>query len=271
MDDWIILAILGAGGYYLWEKDKEEKSESQASEPILANNKSEMTPFAGLGEVVVRDKSVKRGSVIHFTLTADATDVTVEIHRPGGAGVGMGAIRVRRHVIGNLKAGPHSWRWNGNNDWEEKVAAGLYFASVACDYGKVPTEKIPVGGVYGCVENLVREGWDLSYAAKQCEVTLPELAKNPEIRDCIVRMIKESASFSVALSGCKGLVLGGPSKTLPPEPTYTVADEPPMWDTPPPLPPPLPPPNGDNGKTVPDWMWAVIAAGGLLVFSTIMK
>jgi hypothetical protein len=280
MKNWIILAALGAGGYYLWKKREGEVQKpcpkvKELSTPTVGALQGSSIPLTGVSQTqmtlhppkgnnlkgistVFRDLSVKRGSTILFTLPSDARDVTVVIYNAYGE-------TIRQHVIGGLKAGERKWFWDGRNDTGETVGPGTYYSMVTCEYGKLPIGKVPVGGVYGCLENLVREGWDLQYAARQCNFEVPAEALEPEMRKCIVNMIREAASFGVALNGCKGLVYGPPTPTKPPEPTPSIEtpllDDFPLWL---PLNGEVPP---EEKKAFPDWIWAVAALGGLLLFS----
>lgn len=147
--------------------------------------------------ILAKDVPIQRSRWHHYTLDDDANYVIIEIYSTEKRFAAGRAIRWER--LGAQKAGAYQWFWNGRNQVGERVAAGIYFITTRTEY-KAVTYKETIDGVYGCVESLVRSGWDVVYAAKQCEVLFEDF----DLNECVGALIRrEGKSFSDAQYLCE--------------------------------------------------------------------
>lgn len=163
-----------------------------------------------LGQIETSRQEVKPNQVITFHLARPIKWGEIGIYTTaiygGGAG---GAYLVRKYRLGELPAGDHAITWDGRNELGEKVARGVYIAVLTIEseeqYG-VKLPHAPASG-YGCVENLILQGWDLPQAAKKCgfyEEIPEEVRGSTQMMTCIENFIRitPGLSFNRALESC---------------------------------------------------------------------
>lgn len=209
--------------------------------------------------ILKKDVPIKRSSWIDYFLGEDANYVAIEIYTAKG-------YLLRKTRLGAHKKGAYQWFWDGRTDTGEKVAAGTYYVTVRTEYGMV-TGKFPLGGGYGCLENLVAGGWKVRNAAEKCNVAL-DFEEDIDVERCIAGMIQmESKSYQDAKYYCQHLpeieeIYVPP--TTPASPTLAPAMTPGIL-------PPTPELDEEPEKKMPGWFWGVLVFGGLFLFTMMKK
>ena len=147
--------------------------------------------------ILAKDIPTQRSKWIHYELGDDANYVIIEIY---STEIRFAAGRpIRWERLGAQKAGKYQWFWDGRNQVGERVAAGHYYVTIRTEYGTATIQK-RVGGPYGCVESLVRDGRSVVYAANECGIPFEDI----DLDGCIAEIIRrERKSFSDALYICK--------------------------------------------------------------------
>lgn len=217
----------------------------------------------GLGQITTFPKrEIKAHQVITFNLSRPIKWGEIEIYSVGG-------YLIRKYLLGELPAGDHAFTWDGRNERGEKVGVGVYIYVLTIEGKEQYSAKVPHApeAGYGCVENLILQGWDLPQATKQCgfyEEVPEEVRGSTQMMSCIEEFIRRTPglSFNDALKDC--IVAEQVIKTIIPSVTPTpvtpTLEELELLRRLEELEPEKP-------FAMPGWAWMLIAAGALFLLT----